>query len=105
LGGPSFNRLGLFRALEIRDRKLYRSEFETFKEYVSIKWEMHWTKAYRLCDAATVVENLKSSQLATFPTSESQTRELSKLEPEEQVQVWTEGVEMVDFTGDSSRVS
>jgi hypothetical protein len=84
--------------IEIRDRKLYRAEFGTFKEYVSQKWEMHWTRAYQLCDAATVVENLKSRQLSTMPRSESQTRVLSKLEPAQQAEAWEAAVQSGDTT-------
>lgn len=81
--------------IEIRDRKLYRAEFGTFKEYVRIKWEMPWQHAYRLCDAATVLENLKESHPMgelPMPKNERQARELAKLEPEQQVAVWTEAV-------------
>jgi len=79
--------------IAIRDRKLYRAEFRTFKEYVSQKWEMSWKQAYRLCDSANVIANLKESvQLDTLPEKESQTRELAKLAPEDQATVWKEAV-------------
>jgi len=74
--------------LEIRDKRLYRQEYSTFEEYFQTVWGMSKMHAYRLMDSAGVIDNLKSNQLVTFPTNESQARPLASLEPEEQVEAW-----------------
>ncbi len=74
--------------LEIRDKRLYRQEYSTFEEYFQTVWGMSKMHAYRLMDSAGVIDNLKSNQLVTFPTNESQARPLASLEPDEQVEAW-----------------
>lgn len=50
--------------------------------------------AYRLMDAAEVTQNLQSNQLVTsLPVNESQARPLTKLEPQQQQEVWAKAVE------------
>ena len=77
----------------IRDKRLYRSEFGTFKEYCSQKWNMHDRNARFLIDAAQVVENLESGTIVPLPQNESQARPLTKLEPELQAEAWQQVVE------------
>ena len=86
--------------IEIRERKLYRSDFKTFEDYVEQKWKRERTWAYRMCDAANVCENLLPT--GNIPSSERQTRVLAKLEPSEQVAVWTEAVKSGDTTAGGS---
>jgi hypothetical protein len=43
---------------EIRDRKLYREAYKTFDKYVSDKWSMQKSQAYRLIDASVANQNL-----------------------------------------------
>jgi len=74
--------------LEIRDKRLYRQEYSTFEEYFQTVWGMSKMHAYRLMDSAGVIDNLKSNQLVTFPTNESQARPLATLEPDEQIEAW-----------------
>jgi hypothetical protein len=43
---------------EIRDSKLYREEYKTFEKYVSDKWKMQKSQAYRLIDSSVINQNL-----------------------------------------------
>lgn len=78
----------------IRDDKLYRAKFGTFEDYCRERWDLSDKYAYRLIDAYTVVENLRSELQTSpigeirFPTNESQVRPLMGLEPEQQVKAW-----------------
>ena len=62
----------------LRDKKLYRSTYRTFEEYVVNRFGMQRAHAYRLVNAAVVVENL-SPIGDILPTTESQCREVAKL--------------------------
>jgi hypothetical protein len=83
---------------EIRERRLYRTEHQTFEEYVKDVWEMPFQRAYQLINATKVVDNLKStsgllseenSTIVEFlPVNESQVRPLVPFAPDEQVNVW-----------------
>jgi hypothetical protein len=72
--------------LEINDKRLYRQTHSTFKEYVEERWKMSARHAYRLCESAEVIRSLpeKCDQLVT---TESQVRELAKVEPDQRVEV------------------
>ena len=76
--------------LEIRDSKLYREEFETFDEYCRQKWGMSKTHSNRMVQAAQVVSHL--TPIGVIPSSESQTRPLTSLEPEVQREAWAQVV-------------
>lgn len=78
--------------LEIRDSRLYRQTSSTFEEYCRERWKMSRPQAYRLIDAATVVQNL--SPLGDIPTNERQVRPLTKLEPEQQHEAWNAAIEL-----------
>lgn len=78
---------------EIRDRKLYRSTHETFEEYCKERFGFQRSHCYQLIDASGVVDNLSAIGGQILPTSERQVRPLTKLEPDEQRQVWTEAVD------------
>ncbi len=43
---------------EIRDRKLYRTQYKTFEAYVKERFCMKQSRSYQLMDAAIVVDNL-----------------------------------------------
>ena len=43
---------------EIRDSKLYREDYKTFEKYVSDKWKMQKSQAYRLIDSSVINQNL-----------------------------------------------
>ena len=63
------------------------AEFETFQEYCKEKWGWEKTYCYKLIDAAAVVKSLPMSAIADKITTESQARELAKVEPENRVAV------------------
>ncbi|UKP00958.1 hypothetical protein [Nostoc sp. UHCC 0870] len=92
---------------ELRDRRLYRSTHKTFEEYCRDRFAHSRQKSNYLIAAAQVYENLtticcqKSSDdnLTTeesqiLPTSEGQVRPITKLEPEKQLEVWQQAVEL-----------
>jgi len=90
----SFYEVG--RALmEIRDKGLYRDVlgFETFEAYCKSKWDFASNYARRLITSAETFDNIKSVPIGTVPTTESQTRPLSKLEPDQQREAWQKAVE------------
>lgn len=73
--------------LKIRDGKLYRIDFGTFEDYCKERWNMQRAHAYRLIDAANVV-NILSPTGDILPTTERVARPLTQLEPEDQPVVW-----------------
>lgn len=75
----------------IREERLYRDGHATFEDYCREKWGMGRANAYELMAAAEVVGNLSGTP--DIPTSVSQARPLTKLEPEKQREVWQEAVE------------
>ena len=78
-GKKTFVEVGLALA-EIRDLRLYRREYSGFEEYCRKKWG--WSKPYctQLITAAAVVESLPADKQVAIAT-ESQARELAKVEP------------------------
>ncbi|WP_230966487.1 hypothetical protein [Nostoc sp. NZL] len=99
---------------ELRDRRLYRSTHSTFEEYCKDRFGFERRHPYRLIEAAGVVDNLikmcpiwtqnqieddpptvHSDQLQQIlPTSEGQVRPMTKLEPQQQQEVWQQAVEL-----------
>jgi hypothetical protein len=73
---------------ELRDKKLYRSTHQTFEDYVVGRFGMQRAHAYRLINAAVVIEN--SSPIGDIlPMNESQCREIAKLPSfEQQRKAW-----------------
>lgn len=81
-GKKAFLEVGCALA-EIRDTKLYKRDFETFEDYCRERWG--WKKAYcyQLIGAAAVVKSLpEKSAIADKLTTETQARELAKVEPD-----------------------
>lgn len=85
---------------ELRDRRLYRSTHGTFKEYCQDRFGFTRRRSDYLIGAAEVVDNLSSKAepkreplVLILPTSERQCRPLTKLEPEQQREIWREAVE------------
>src|SRR6266446_4507724 len=63
------------KALEaIRDGKLYRAEYPTFEKYCEGKWGWKRAHAYRLIEAAEIVDSLKMSPIGDKIETESQAR-------------------------------
>ncbi len=95
-------REAVFALKEIRDRKLYKSTYETFEEYCKERFNFKRARPYQLISAAVVLENLQNLDLQMctkteigthlLPTNERQIRDLVDLEPEEQVTVWGRSV-------------
>jgi hypothetical protein len=73
--------------VKIRNARLYRQEFTTFEDYCRERWAMTHRRANQLIGAVEVVENL-GTIVPIQPTHESQVRPLTKLEPEQQRDVW-----------------
>ena len=73
----------------IREKRLYRISFKTFEDYCVGRWAFKKSQAYQLIDASVVISNL-SAIAEILPKTESQTRPLTRLEPEIQKEVWKE---------------
>jgi hypothetical protein len=82
---------------ELRDRRLYRSTHKTFEDYCRERFGYSRRQPYLLMDAAVVFDNLleKCDPLdQVLPTNERQVRPMTKLEPQEQQEVWLRAVEV-----------
>ncbi|WP_414756604.1 hypothetical protein [Anabaena sp. CCY 9910] len=82
---------------ELRDRRLYRSSHRTFEEYCRDRFGHSRRQSYLLMDAAVVFDNLVEicDQFDhKLPTAEGQVRPMTKLEPQEQQEVWLKAVEL-----------
>lgn len=77
---------------QIRDQRLYRATHFTFEQYCQERWGMSRPRAYQLIAAADVHTNL-STIVDNPPTNEAQARELARLPPEQQPEVWEQIVE------------
>lgn len=71
--------------LQIRDSKLYRSDYSTFEDYCRERWG--WNRRYcnRLIEASSVIQ--KMGPIGPKVAAESQARELARVEPEKRAQV------------------
>lgn len=92
---------------ELRVRRLYRSTHKTFEEYCRDRFGFTRANATYLITAASVVDNLinlSTNGLQILPTNERQVRPLTKLEPDEQMNVWQQAVEQAGNKVPSSRI-
>ncbi|WP_308189256.1 hypothetical protein [Nostoc mirabile] len=80
--------------MELRDR-MYRSTHSTFEEYCKDRFGYNRSRSYQIIDAAIVVDNLqKCPQIVDIlPVAEGQVRPMTKLEPQQQQQVWLTAVQ------------
>jgi N6-adenosine-specific RNA methylase IME4 len=78
--------------LEVRNSKLYRLEYDTFEAFCSVELGLTGNYAHKLIASAETVENIKLDNCTVLPTTESQARPLTKLEPTLQVEAWHEVV-------------
>ncbi|MBD2359555.1 hypothetical protein H6G41_34300 [Tolypothrix sp. FACHB-123] len=81
---------------ELRERRLYRSTHRTFEEYCRDRFGHSRRQSYLLMDATVVFDNLveKCDQFDhKLPTAEGQIRPLTKLEPQQQQEVWQQAVQ------------
>ena len=79
--------------LEIRDRRLYKPEYESFESYCRARW--NWGRSYvNKQIAAAEVVGLLGTAVPT-PSSEAVARELAPLKdaPDEMARVWEQAVE------------
>jgi hypothetical protein len=93
--------------MELRDRRLYRSTHSTFEEYCKDRFGFQRRHPYRLIEASAVFDNLikmcpNGTQI--LPTSERQVRPITKLEPQQQWEVWQTAVEEAGGKVPSARV-
>jgi hypothetical protein len=73
---------------EVRDDRLYRQLlFDSFEAYLKRRWDMSRSHAYRLIDAARVIDNL-SPIGDILPENEAQLRPLMPLAPFDQCKIW-----------------
>ena len=92
---------------ELRDRRLYRSTHKTFEDYCRDRFAHSRQQSNYLIAAAGIYENLttigcqivENQNLITnatqiLPTSERQVRSMTKLEPQEQWEVWQAAVQV-----------
>lgn len=82
--------------LEIRDARLYRSEFGTFEDYCRERWNFTGRRAHQLIASAEVVRELETGTIVHLPTTESQARELVGLPAETAAAVMTAAVDATD---------
>ena len=94
----SFYQIG--KALkEIRDDRLYRQLlFASFEAYLKDRWDMGRAQAYRLIEAARVIDNL-SPIGDILPENEAQVRPLVQLNAMDQRKIW------LDFTATGMQLS
>ena len=73
---------------EIRDgRHYHKLVFKSFESYVRIRWDLGRSHAYRLIEAASVIDNL-SPIGELLPKNEAQIRPLVKLDAFSQRRLW-----------------
>lgn len=78
-----------WRLEQIKEQKLYRTNYSTFANYCSKRWDFSKTHANRLIQAYLCENHLKSVKDVEVyvPTKEAQVRHIADLEPEQQVVV------------------
>lgn len=83
--------------MDIRDKRLYRADYETFEDYCHERWSMSRFYAHRIIEAASITTNLLPIG-NIIPRTESQARPLASLEPDEQREVWQRVITSVPET-------
>lgn len=77
--------------LQIRDKELYREAlFDSFSDYVRGRWDISRSQAYRLINAARVMDNLSPIGDGILPQTESQARVLAEIPFHDQRRIWRE---------------
>jgi len=74
----------------IREGKLYRATHGTFEDYCREKWNMSRGRVYQLIGASETVSTIVDKSVVT---TESQARELSRVEPARREEVVAKAVE------------
>jgi hypothetical protein len=71
-GLKSFLEVGM-ALKEIRDKRLYRQQYNTFEEYCIRRWDFSRPRAYELCAASEVVADLSAiADIRLLPENEAQ---------------------------------
>lgn len=81
--------------LNIRDKRLYRSQYSTFEEYCRERWGMRRDYANKLISASEVMSNLNTN-VSILPANEAQVRPLTSLEADDQRILWPQIAEEAD---------
>jgi hypothetical protein len=94
-GRQAFHR-SIIALKQVYDRQLWK-DAGSFKDYWQSKWaeqwRFDWNYAYKLVEAAEVIQNLNLAGCTTVqPENERQTRPLKPLLPEQQVEAWEAAV-------------
>lgn len=79
---------------ELRDRRLYRSNYRTFEQYTHERFGFTRRHVDYLISGSQVFENLQMRTIGShlLPTNERQVRPLTHLEPDEQYRIWQQAV-------------
>jgi N6-adenosine-specific RNA methylase IME4 len=88
---------------EIRDKRLYRQQYDTFEEYCIRRWELSRPRAYELCAASEVVADLSANaDIGLLPENEAQARPLARLKMmEDRQRAWAMAVRLAATQGRS----
>lgn len=78
------------KLLDLHDREGWRAlGYESWRECTQAEFQYSQSRVYQLLGHARVVRQIADSTMVeSIPTSERQTRELSKLEPDQQALAW-----------------
>lgn len=80
--------------LAIRDGRLYRASHATFEDYCRGRWGMTDRRARQLMGAAETIALLQTGTIVpVLPSTESQARPLTQLEPAQQAEAWQRAVD------------
>lgn len=88
--------------LAIRDGRLYREDgYGTFEDYCRERWSFTSEHARRLMRSAEIVMHLNETPPmgGVLPTNERQTRPLTQLPPDQQLEAWVKAVETAPLNG------
>lgn len=83
--------------MRIRDSRSYRQDYATFESYCKSRWSMTPQQANRLVAGAEIVRVLEP--IGSTPSTESQVRPLTRLEPEGQKEAWKRAGEIAEVEG------
>lgn len=90
-GIKDFFRVGV-ALTKIRDLKLYRETNSTFEDYCKARWDFSRQHGYALIAAARTVEIV--SEVGPMPQNERQIRSITKLEEEQQRNIWRRALDI-----------
>lgn len=88
-----------YALLEIKQRRLYRAEFNNFEEYCRKRWDMHRAYAYRLIGAAEICTKLSPMGDIPLPENERQIRPLTGLPEKTAEEAWKRACEKAGSPG------